>query len=99
PALAATGGAGRGKWLRWLADAALLACATLAIHGAMAGGAWHRALFPPLVLLGALHASMLEKRGDIAALLGDRALLALILAAAAALAGVAEQVVMAAALA
>lgn len=97
PALAATAGAERGTWLRWLADAALLACATLAIHGA-ADGAWHRAIFPPLVLLGALHATMLERRGDIAALLGDRALLALILAAAA-LAGVAEQAVMAAALA
>ena len=53
-------------------DAALTACAALAIHGS-----WLHALFPPLVLLGALHASRPDRWPSLAALLGDRALLAL----------------------
>lgn len=61
-----------------LVDAALTACAALAI-----GGDWLHLLFPPLVLLGALHASRAGQWPNLAAALGDRALLALLFALAA----------------
>jgi hypothetical protein len=76
-----------------LVDAVLTACAVLAIDGS-----WAHALFPPLVLLGALHASRPGRWPKLPALLGDRALLALVFAFAAAL-DLAEPAVMLAALA
>jgi len=76
-----------------LVDAALTACAVLAI-----GGDWPHRLFPPLVLLGALHASRPGQWPSLAALLGDRAVLALAFALAAAFEW-AEPTVMLAALA
>jgi hypothetical protein len=76
-----------------LVDAALTACAALAIEGD-----WLHRLFPPLVLLGALHASRSGRWPNLAALLGDRAVLALAFALAAAF-DVAEPAVMFAALA
>lgn len=74
-------------------DAALIGCAALTIHGS-----WWHALFPPLMLLGALHASRPGQWPGIAAVLGDRAVLALVFALAAAL-GVTEPAIMLAALA
>ncbi len=76
-----------------LIDAALAACAALAIDGS-----WLHRLFPPLVLVGVLHAARPRRWHGPAALLGDRALLALVLAFAAAL-DLAEPAVMLAALA
>ena len=72
-------------------DLVLTICAALAIEGD-----WLHRLFPPLVLLGALHAGRFAERTDWSALLGDRALLAAILAIAAGL-GLAEPAVMLAA--
>jgi len=74
-------------------DAALVTCAMLAI-----GGDWLHWAFPPLVLLGTLHASRPDRWPSPAALLGDRGLLALVFAMAAAL-GLAEPAVMLATLA
>jgi hypothetical protein len=76
-----------------LVDAALIGCAALAIEGD-----WMHRLFPPLALLGALHASRPGQWPSFAAVLGDRAALALVFALAAAL-GLAEPAVMIAALA
>ena len=73
-------------------DLALAICAALAIDGD-----WPHRLFPPLVLLGALHAGRFLERTDWSALLGDRALLAAVLAVAAGF-GLAEPAVMLAAL-
>jgi hypothetical protein len=78
--------------LPWLVDAAILACAVLAIEGT-----WLHRLFPPLVLLGTLHA---VRRGDgpeWTALAADRALLAAALAIAAGF-GFAEPAIMLASL-
>jgi len=75
-----------------LVDAALIACAALSLDGD-----WLHRLFPPLVLLGALHASRPGHWLNLAALLGDRALLAVVFALAAAL-DLAEPAVMLAAL-
>jgi len=61
-------------------DAALAAVAVLAIDGD-----WTSRLFPPLVLLAALHAGKAGSWPGVAALLGDRAVVALLLAVAAAL--------------
>jgi hypothetical protein len=77
----------------FLVDAGLTACAVLAIDGS-----WLHGLFAPLVLLGVLHASRPGRWPGIAALLGDRALLALVLAVAAAF-ELAEPAIMALALA
>jgi len=77
----------------WLVDGALISCAALAIDG----DGLHR-LFPTLVLLGALHASRPDRWPNLAALLGDRAVLALALALGTAF-DVAEPAVMLAALA
>jgi hypothetical protein len=74
-------------------DAALAVCAALAI-----GEGWLRSLFPPLALVGALHAARAGRWPGPAALLGDRALLALVFAVASAL-DLAEPAVMLAALA
>lgn len=82
-----------GVLVRCLVDAALTLCAVLAIDGT-----WLRGLFPPLVLLAALHASRPAQWPNLAALLGDRALLALVFALAAAL-DLAEPAIMLAALA
>src|SRR5690606_21782805 len=73
-------------------DLALAACAVLAIEQA-----WLHRLFPPLVLIGLLHALRPETWTGARALLGDRLLLPLVLGGAAAL-GVAEAAVMALAL-
>jgi hypothetical protein len=73
-------------------DLALAACASLAIEGD-----WLHRLFPPLVLLGALHAGRFVERPDWTSLLGDRALLAAVLAVAAVF-GATEPAVMLAAL-
>ena len=72
-------------------DLGLAACATLAIDGD-----WLHRLFPALILLGSLHAGRLSERTDWSALLGDRALLAAVLAVAA-LFGLAEPAIMLAA--
>lgn len=64
----------------WLSDAALAACGALAIPGDLL----YR-LFAPLVLVGTLRASGIAGWPNAAAMLGDRALLALLLAAAAGL--------------
>ena len=77
----------------WLVDAALVACAVLAIDGA-----WAHRLFPPLVLLGALHSIDAARRSRASGVLGDRAILAAAFAAAAAF-GLAQPAVMLAALA
>lgn len=83
----------RGSWLPPLAvDLALTACGILAIGGTLA----HR-LFPPLVLLGLLHAKSSGQGAHLLDLPRDRALLALILAVGAAL-GFTEQAIMLAAL-
>ena len=76
--------------LPWLADAALLACALFAIEGS-----WPHRVFPPLVMLGALHTF---RRADRLAWTRDRGLLAILLAVAAAF-GLAEPAIMLAALA
>jgi hypothetical protein len=81
-----------GALIPGLVDAALAACAALAIDDG-----WLHSLFPPLVLLGALHAGRPGQWTSVAALLGDRALLALAFALAAAL-DLAEPAVMLAAL-
>lgn len=75
-----------GRWERlqgvlpWLVDAALLACALLAIEGT-----WLHRVFPPLVMLGTLWATRPEALPDWTALTGDRGLLAVLLAIAAGL--------------
>jgi hypothetical protein len=76
-----------------LVDLALAACAAFAIDGS-----WLHRLFPPLVLLGTLHAGRFAERADWSSLLGDRALLAVLLAVAAGF-GLAEPAAMAAAVA
>jgi hypothetical protein len=72
-------------------DIALAACSALAIEGN-----WLHRLFPPLMALGALHAGRFAERTDWTALLGDRAVLAAVLAVAAGF-GFAEPAVMLAA--
>ena len=79
--------------LPWLVDAALLACAVLAIDGS-----WLHRLFPPLVLLAALHMLRPVEPARWLALPGDRSVLAALLALAAVL-GLTEPAVMLAALA
>ena len=79
--------------LPWLVDAALLACAVLAIDGS-----WLHRLFPPLVLLAGLHMLRPAEPVRWLALPGDRIVLAGLLAVAAAL-GLAEPAIMLAALA
>lgn len=74
-------------------DLALAACGALAI-----GGAWTGRLFPPLVLLIALHGRRPAERPVPLALLGDRMVLALLAALATAL-GLVEPVLMLLALA
>lgn len=72
---------GKRRWsqlLGWLVDGGLVASAALA-----SDGGWLQRLFPPLVLLGVLHASRPHDWPRFAALLGDRALLALVFAVAA----------------
>jgi len=64
--------------LPWLLDAALVACAFLAIDGE-----WLQRLFPPLVLLGALHALARANGPDWTALPLDRGVLAAFFAVAA----------------
>jgi len=71
-----------------LVDVALAASAALTIDGS-----WLHRVFPPLVLLGVLHAGRPGNWPGVAALLGDRTQLALVLAGAAAL-DVAEPAVM-----
>lgn len=63
----------------WPVDVALTVSAALVIDGS-----WLHRLFPPLVLLAGLHACHPARWPGAAALLGDRALLAIILAGAAA---------------
>lgn len=84
--------AGGLRHLRLAVDVTLLAAGAFAI-----GGDWHRQLFPPLMLLVALH---LPPQGSsfLPSLLRDRAVIAAILVAGAAL-GVAELTIMALALA
>jgi hypothetical protein len=77
-----------GRLVPALVDGALTACAALAV-----GGGWLHRLFPALVLLAALHASRPERWPHLAAVLGDRALLALAFALAAGF-GLAEPVIM-----
>ena len=79
--------------LPWLVDAALLACAVLAIDGT-----WLHRLFPPLVMLAALHGLRPADPAGWLALPGDRSVLAALLVLAAAL-GLAEPAIMLAALA
>ena len=64
--------------LPWLVDGAILACAVLAIEGT-----WQHRLFPPLVLLGTLHAMRRADRWDWLALPADRGLIAVFMAVAA----------------
>lgn len=102
-ALALTGlrlapfGRARGKdfaaFLPWLVDAAILACAILAIEGS----GLHR-LFPPLIMLGTLHLMRSADPAGWLALPGDRSVLAALLAVAAAF-GLAEPAIMLVALA
>jgi len=66
--------------LSWLVDVGLVACAALSIDGG-----WLQRLFPPLVLVGVLRAGRPQGWTGFAALLGDRALLALLFAIAAGL--------------
>ena len=73
-------------------DAALVACGALAIEGS-----WLHRLFPPLVLLGALHLARSD-RPQAAVLLRDRGVLAALFALSAVF-GVAEPAIMLAALA
>ena len=79
--------------LPWLVDAALLACAMLAIDGS-----WLHRLFPPLVLFAALHGLRPAEPSGWLALPIDRSVLAVVLAVAAAV-GLAEPAIMLAALA
>ena len=79
--------------LPWLLDAALFACAVLAIDGS-----WLHRLFPPLVLLAALHLLRPADPARWLALPADRSVLAALFAVAAAL-GLAEPAIMLAALA
>lgn len=74
------GGRRRGlaRLVPWVIDATLVACAVFAIDGS-----WLHRLFPPLALLAALHASRPAGWPNAAALLADRALLALAFALAA----------------
>jgi hypothetical protein len=74
--------------LPWLVDAALLACAVLAIDGS-----WLHRLFPPLVMLGMLHTPRPANPEGWLALPGDRAFLAGLLAVASGL-GIAEPAIM-----
>lgn len=67
------------KYMPLLVDLALLGTAVAAL-----AGTWPQRIFPPLVLLAALHATRLDQRKDIAALLADRGLLAILLTFAAA---------------
>lgn len=87
----------RGKdfatFLPWLVDAALLTCAVLAIDGT-----WLQRLFPPLVMLAALHGLRPAGPAGWLALPGDRGALAALLALPSAL-GLAEPAIMLAALA
>jgi hypothetical protein len=76
-----------------LVDAGLTVCAALAIDGS-----WPHRVFAPLVLLGVLHACRAGQWPNLAALLGDRALLALAFGVAAAF-GLVEPAVMAVCLA
>lgn len=76
-----------------LVDTALFACAALAIEGD-----WLHRLFPPLALVGLLWAVRPAARADAGALLGERAVLALLFAAASAV-GLAEPAIMFVALA
>jgi hypothetical protein len=69
-------------------DAALLCCGAMAV-----GGGWLGRLFPPAVLLIALHGTSRSRRPRPLAVLSDRALLSLALALAAAL-GLAEAALM-----
>jgi hypothetical protein len=73
-------------------DTALVACGILAIHQD-----WPHRLFPPLVLLGVLHAAPPTTWANAAALAGDRAVLAVLFALAAGF-GLAEPAIMAAGL-
>jgi hypothetical protein len=90
-------GRARGKdfaaLLPWLLDAALVACAVLAIDGS-----WLHRLFPPLVLLATLHMLRPADSERWLALPADRSVLAALLAVVAAL-GLAEPAIMLAALA
>jgi hypothetical protein len=81
------------RLLPLLADAALAACLVFGIEGH-----WLHRVFAPLALLAALYACRPEHGESPAALLGDRGLLALLLAGGAAF-GVLEPLTMAAALA
>lgn len=83
----------RGRWnpsalIPWLVDAGLTTCGVLAIDGA-----WAHRLFPPLVLLGVLHALKPAQWAGLTALPGDRAVLALLLGVAA-MFGLAEPAIM-----
>jgi len=82
----------KGVALGTLADLALAGVAVLAIDQD-----WLHRLFPPLILLGLLRALRMERRSGPSALIGDRMLLALLLAIATA-AGFVEVAVMALAL-
>ncbi len=73
---------------RWFVDAVLLVCVALAIPAD-----WHRQAFPPLILLLALHVRPDNQRRGAGAVLGDRAVLAIVLACAA-LVGYAEYAAM-----
>lgn len=75
-----------------LVDAALLSCAVLTIEGT-----WLHRLFPPLVLLGALHALPGEALPKGQTVVTDRGLLALFLAVSASFGGL-EQAIMLASL-
>jgi hypothetical protein len=80
-------------FLPWLVDAALLACAVLAIEGS-----WLHRLFPPLVMLAGLHLLRPAQPARWLALAADRSVLAVLLAIAAAF-GLAEPAIMLVALA
>lgn len=80
-------------FLPWLVDAGLFACAVLAIEGS-----WLHRLFPPLVMLAALRGLRQAEPTGWLGLSGDRSVLAVLLAVAAAL-GLAEPAIMVAALA
>ena len=81
-------GRGLPALLPWLVDAAILACCVLAIEGG-----WLHRLFPPLVLLGALHILRLPDPPGWQVLAADRGLLAVLLAVSAAF-GVMEPAIM-----
>lgn len=72
------GRAGKGRLgmlVQGAVDAALVACAALAIDGD-----WLHRLFPPLMLAAALHATRPRRWRHFSGLLGDRALLSLLFA-------------------